>query len=1267
MQSHARGRIRRLVLLAPLWMTAALMPLWLLQNFPVEPHPEGRVELVPLAVREAREPSTTRFVERSAEQTGIDFQNELAHHNTHTYLTNGAGLAVGDYDQDGLPDLYFVSQDGGNRLYRQIAPLRFEDATEQAGDLSGGEAWGSGACFVDVDGDGWLDLYVCNMEAKNLLYRNRGDGTFEECAARFGLDIAAASTMAAFCDYDRDGDLDVYLLTNRALHATLAMTEEVLRDIKAPADSVRPARQMVPSLQQLDAPALRRLQQGEGQPGDAVPNELREHFLVAYDRLWMAGQPDRLLQNDQGTFREVTSSAGLQGAGVDQGMGLSATWWDHDDDGWPDLYVANDLESPDVLWRNMGDGTFQDITLQTLPHTAYYGMGSDAGDIDNDGRLDFFVADMSATTHKKAKILMGDMNAQRAALIHSRPQQQMRNSLFWNAGTGRFAEVARIAGVASTDWTWSTLFGDLDNDGLLDLFVTNGIARFEMNPDLGIRVSRLWRDGRQQEAIDLIRNVPPLPERNVALRNESNLAGRSLHFEKNPQSPRPWGLDQQGISHGAALVDLDRDGDLDVVTNNWNATASVFENTSDQDRNHAFCVELRGRSNNRTGLGARVWLRQGDRTQVREAWSSRGYLSGQEARLHYGLGERNDPVTVLVRWPSGRLQEVRDLPVDHLAILHEPAAGAAWMPASPDTQPLFAPLAAAPDARQRETDFDDYDRQFLLPHKMSQLGSGVAAGDADGDGRDELFLGSGKGHAGTLMSFQRGRWREVEGPWREDLECEDMAALWLDADGDSDLDLLVTSGGVEVPAGDERLRDRLYLNLGNLVFRRDYDALPDVRESSGAAAAADFDGDGDLDLFVAGRTVPDRYPEAPPSRLLRNDAGRFRDVTTDCAPALMEAGMVTAALFLPLGSDPYPDLVLAGRWQPLRIFENTDGTSFRETSKERGLPAEHGWWNSLAALDVDNDGDLDLVAGNQGTNTKYKASAEHPLGLVYSDFDDNGTRDLVETKYEGDRLLPVRGRSCSSQAMPFLAERFPTYEQFASSLLEDIYPSDKLAGAKRLSAQLMQSVVLRRQDEGTFQLQPLDQMAQWAPIQGMAVADFDGDGRTDVACGTNFFSPEPESGHFDGGLGLLLHGGEGGLGSLQPAVSGISHCGDHKGACATDLDADGCPDLVLAQNSGPLVCLRGRPAEKPLQLRLQGPAGNPTAVGAVVTVERADGSRQAMARLAGSGYLSQDSAALWIGRSGAALVAVEVVWPSGQRTRHTDGLALEVWDLPSPR
>jgi hypothetical protein len=1164
------------------------------------PHAEGPGGITSTPLRAPAGGETPRFRRLDPAVCGLAFANELRPENRYQYLTNGAGLAVGDYDGDGLVDVYLVSQDGQNQLFRQTAPLQFENVTAKAGGVDGGEAWGTGAVFADIDGDGDLDLYVCNLEAKNLLYENRGDGTFRENAAKFGLDLVAASMMAAFADYDNDGKLDLYLLTNRALHAGWALTPEVLDGMRAPAATARAPREMVPSQQQL-AQSAELERAGKLQRDDDLPLDLRDHLLAFHGKTFMTGQPDRLLRHVGGRFVDVSTSAGING----HGMGLSATWWDYDADGYPDLYVANDLESPDTLYHNQQDGTFRDVTAEVLPHTAYYGMGGDAGDVDGDGRLDFVVADMSMTTHKKAKVLMGDMNRQRDVLIHMRPPQYMRNALLlntgvWDRGLGHFQEAGILAGVASTDWTWSVLFGDLDNDTRLDLFATNGIARFDTDPDLDLRVKELWAQNRRQAAIDLIQNVRKVPEKNLALRNVGD-----LQFAKTGGD---WGLDLEAVTHGAVLVDLDGDGDLDVVVNNWNEPAAVYENRTTDG--HAITVQLRGQGSERFGTGARVAATLADGTKlVREVSLARGYLSGPSTELHFGLGQDTRVATLQVHWPSGHRQAFTDLATGQRYTITEPP-GPAPARLATEPEPHLYEAAKPPDFRHQENVFDEYIDQPLLPAGVSKLGPGMALGDANADGIDDLFVGGARGQSGNLFLASQHGWQVQQGPWTHDADREDMGVLWLDYDGDGDLDLFVASGGAEGKPGDVTLRDRIYRNDGKGAFVRDDSVLPDVRESSGHACAADFDHDGDLDLFVAGRLVAGAYPDAPPSHLYRNDRGRFVDVTAELAPVLQTAGMVTSALFTDVDDDGWSDLLVAAHWQPIRLLHNDGGKAFVDQTEAAGLAPHTGWWNSLCAWDADADGDLDYVAGNQGWNTKYKANAEHPARLFFADFDDNGTRDLVEAKYQGDTLLPVRGRSCSSQAMPFLAQKFPTYEQFASSTLKEIYPEPKLAASGQLQATTLASCLLRNDGKGHFTIEELPRRAQIAPIFGMLAMD------DLLVCAQNSYAPEPETGRHDGGTGLVLRSTKNGIDVVPPSAHGICDFGDRKSLVVT---GDG--TVLVAPNDGPITAWRG--AAKRATLALPAAKGNPQAIGTRVVFEFTDGSRRAIEVQAGTSYLSQ--------------------------------------------
>ena len=1278
----------------------------------------------------ARVPSAgPRFAKLDPAATGLQHQNLLRRENVVAYVYSGAGLAVGDYDGDGLPDVYLVSQDGPNKLFRQTAPMRFVDVTASAGGLDGGDAWGTAASFADVDGDGDLDLYVCNLESPNLLYQNQGDGTFVEKAGPFGLGQALASMGCAFADYDQDGDLDCYLLANRALRHNLPA--EILADVTLPSTVRRSKAQLAPAMP--DFPRGK-----DGVP--TVPPGYEEHFFLVdgAPAPFQAGQRDRLLRNDgYGRFVDASDEAGIR----DQGNGLSVVWWDFDGDGRLDLYVANDFQSPDLLYRNLGGGRFQEVADAMLPHTPFFGMGSDFGDVDGDGRFDLLVADMSSTSHYWGKMLMGSMDQHRWFLMHSRPQQYMRNALYVNTGTGRFQEAAHLAGLASTDWTWAVRFGDLDDDGRLDVYATNGIPVFTDNPDTGEEFDGLWRQGQQQQALALFRAIPSVPEKKVARRNVGDLQFEDVGAK--------WGLDEASVAHGAVLCDLDRDGDLDVLANTMNGPAGLWENRGSDG--HRALVSLRGSRGNRFGVGARIELTAGGRTQVRLVSPTRGYMSAGEPVEHFGLGDAARIERLVVRWPSGRVQQFDGLQADRWFTVAEagvgvaagegsevvavavvkagdasaptaagpvgatnrassrpapasavgttspsatangttgsvPPAGApdttnptaatnraatsAPMPDAPTTQ-LANPVATPPKpnatdseteppfftatalpAKHTERDFDDYAIQPLLPHRLSRLGPGLACGDADGDGRVDVWLAGAAGQPGTLLHAQaNGGFAPVAGPWAQHADCEDLGACWFDADADGDLDLYVASGGVEAGVRSELLRDRLYRNDGGLRFvDATAEALPDVRRSSSCVAAADFDRDGDVDLFVGTRVDPGRFPHSAPSVLLRNDGGRFTDVASALLPAAGELGMVTAAQWTDLDGDGWLDLAVAASWQPARVLGNDGGKAMVDRTDALGLGALRGQWQSLAAADLDGDGDVDLALGNLGLNTKYKATAAKPLSLFARDFDGNGTFDVVEAKAGADGLLPVRGLSCSSQAMPFVRQRFPTYDAFARANLGAIY-GDALAQCLELSCSELQHVVLRN-DGARFAVLPLPRRAQLAPAFGIGVADFDGDGHQDLVLAQNFFSPEPETGRFDGGLGLWLRGrGDATCDVVPPLASGIVLPDDQKALALADLDGDGAPEWLSAANDGGVRAFRASMPSASLAVLLRGRAGNRDAIGARVTLVRSDGTQQVREVHAGSGYLAQSEPCAWFADvpDGCRLA---VVWPDGARSEH---------------
>ncbi len=1142
-----------------------------------------------------------RFARLDAAATGLSFRNELRPENVVGYVYMGAGLTVGDYDQDGLPDLYLVSQDGPNKLFRQTAPLKFEDVTDKVGlGLDGGDAWGTAATFADVDGDADLDLYVCNLESPNLLFLNQGDGTFVEKAGAFGLGATAASTGAAFADYDNDGDLDLYLLTNRVFRPRLE--REIVAATTLPG-RIRKSRE------ELMAPEL---------------------TFTLDGHTFIAGQQDRLFRNDgYAKFVDVTDEVGLK----DHGNGLSVVWWDFDADGYQDLYVANDFHSPDQLYRNLGDGTFMDVTKQRLPHTAFFGMGTDFADINNDGMMDLCVADMSSTSHYMGKMLMGNMDQYRWFLMNSDPQQYMRNALYVNTGTEHFLEAAHMAGLASTDWTWTVRFADFDGDGRQDFFATNGIPVFADNPDIGNRVKKLWSQGQRQAALEVMRNMPRIDEKNIARRNLGDLKFEDVGAE--------WGLDENGVTHGAVVVDLDGDGDLDVVTNNLNADASVFQNRT--TGTHRLVVRLHAAAGNHFGVGASVQLQAGGLVQTQQVSLTRGYMSAGDATLNFGLGSATKITQLEVRWPSGRRQRVDGLAVDFVHEIWEDEQLKPNAFVSEVVMPLLS-VAATPFSH-RERDFDDFAEQPLLPHRLSRLGPGIACGDVDGDGDDDVWCGGAAGQAGTLLRNTDGKFEPIAGPWQADHECEDLGSVFLDFDSDGDLDLFVGSGGVEAGDNKELLRDRLYVNDGNGTFARaSDDALPGHATSTSVVAAADYDRDGDLDLFVGCRVTPGRFPHADASVLLRNDDGKFVDASA-AVTGLADVGMVSGACWADLDGDGFVDLVVAAQWQPIRVFHNDEGRKFTEQTTDYKLDSLQGLWNGIAAGDLDGDGDIDLVATNLGLNSKYHASPAEPMELFASDFDGNGTLDVIEAKRSGGKILPVRGLSCSGGAMPFLREKFSTYDAFARATLGQIYGT-ALQECLTLSCTELRHVVLEN-DDGRFVAHPLPRVAQVSAGFGVVIRDIDADGHQDIFLAHNFFSPEPETGRIDGGLSICLHG----VGDLrfEQRLDDVALPGDSKAVASLDYDQNGVVDLLVSSNDGPLRVLssRGKPQ---LAVRLAGATGNPAGVGSWITLLRGEQTFVRELR-AGGGYLAQSAPIAWFhnAQRGDTLV---VRWPDGVETRH---------------
>ena len=1171
---------------------------------------------------EPLEPSTTGqaetvFQSLSLDTTGIDFVNPIDQSHAQQYLYTSSfacgGVAVGDIDNDGWPDIFLTSGPKKNRLYRQTSPMKFEDITDAA-KLDSGDVWSVGVAMVDIDNDGDLDIYICNFDTPNHLFINNGDGTFAEKAKQFGVDYVGAGHTPTFCDYDLDGDLDFYLMTN------------YYNDPRGKTD--KPVSGLVDGKPSI-LPDFQKYFHITGIVPGARPNSI----TINHDTV---GQPDRLVRNNgDGTFTEVSKEAGIQG----NGKGNSATWWDYNEDGWPDIYVANDFEDPDRLYRNNGDGTFTNTTEEMVPHTPWFSMGADFGDLDGDGAMDFALADMSGTNHFKQKTAMGAMSDAAEFLNTAVPRQYMRNVVYVNSRGGRFMEAAYLTGLANSDWTWTVRLADFDNDGRVDVFFSNGFSRnlnISDNPELEMRKVGETEWDKHKRA-----KTPELREQNLAYRN----AGE-MKFE---DVSKAWGLDHVGMSFGSATADLDRDGDLDLVVCNLNEPVSVYQNNT-AGGNRAV-IRLKGRFNS-WGIGAKVTLETKAGTQVRQLTPIRGYMASHEPVVHFGLGDQKQISKLTVHWPSGHEQSFENIEANHRLTIVEPD-GKATLPKAASEAPapkaFFKPSVALSDVRHGEIPYNDFVRQPLLPNRYSNLGPGMAWGDIDGDGDDDLWLGGPRTKPGQIhRNDGEGKFAKLDFPAADaDKGSEDMGGLWLDVDSDGDLDLYVVSGGVECNPDTKVLRDRIYLNDGKGGFAKAADEfLPDNFDSGSSVVAADYDRDGDLDLFVGGRIIPGKYPLSPSSRLLQNDSGKFSNAPQEVAK-LSEIGMVTGAVWSDVDNDGWIDLLVAQEWGPIKYFRNEQGKLTDQTA-EAGLSEVLGWWNGITAIDVDNDGDMDYAATNFGLNTKYHASAKRPTLLYYGDFEEDGNLNIIEAEFENETLFPVRGLSCSSRAMPHLLDKFDTYTSFALADLTEIYEPKCLDESKHFKANTLESGVFVN-DGGKFTFKPFPRLAQVAPGFGVVAGDFDGDSNADLYTVQNFFGPQAETGRMAGGVSVLLKGnGDGTFAAMPSRQSGLYVGGDAKSLTTTDLNGDGQLDFVAGVNNEGLLAFERSTTSKHLGIQLRGKNGNSLAAGSKINVEFDDGTSRSVEVAAGSGYLSQSAPLVNIAMpSGLKVVEIEVRWPDG--------------------
>jgi hypothetical protein len=1080
-----------------------------------------------------------QFTAMPAAYTGVRFANRIADDgelNVFTYRNfyNGGGVAIGDLTGDGLPELVLTANQGGPRLYLNEGRFRFRDVTRAAGLRSAKGSWTTGATIADVNGDGRLDVYLCRAgngapaARANELWINQGMGrdsvpTFEEMAADYGVADQGYSTHAAFLDYDRDGDLDLFVINN----------------------SPKPASSF----------------------GVRNTRKVRDPYGGA-----------KLFRNDGARFTDVSARAGIHSPEVAFGLGIAVS--DVNRDGWPDVYVSNDFFERDYLYVNRRDGTFGESLDRQMPVVSYFSMGLDVADVDNDGWSDVYTTDMlpEDETRLKTTSMFESWDVYQAKVRNGYHHQSMRNMLQRNNQDGTFSDVGQMAGVARTDWSWGALIADLDLDGQKDLFVTNGIAKDVTSQDYvaflaNEETMKEMTDGGKAK-VDFRRLTKAMASTRLA-----NYAFRNLGGMRFANVAADWGLATPSFSSGAAYGDLDGDGAPDLVVNNVDDTAFVYRNNARAlGRNHYLQLKLAGEGRNPFAVGARATVHAGDLQAVQELAPARGFQSSVDYTLTFGLGARSAADSVTVEWPDGRTTVLRQVTADQRLTVKQagaaPARGAApSMPAGP--RPLLADRtdATALGFVHRENDFVDFDRERLIPKMLSTEGPGMAVADVNGDQLDDVFMGGAKGQAAQLLVQERdGRFAASNpGLFEPDSVAEDVGALFFDANGDRRPDLYVVSGGSDFSDQAPALEDRLYLNEGGGRFRKAVGALPPDNTSGSRVAAADFDGDGDSDLFVGGRVVPWSYGTSPRSALLQNDGrGRFTNVTARLAPELERAGMVTDAVWRDVDRDGLVDLMVVGEWMPLTLFRNSGGGRLTPASVP-GLERSEGWWNRIVAGDFTGDGRVDFVVGNLGLNARLTAAPDAPATMYVKDFDKNGFVEQIVACYNRGVSYPIALRDDLIKTLPYLKARYLSYASYARQQVTDVFPAAELEGAVVRKAHTFETALARNNGDGSFTLVPLPREAQTAPVYGILATDADGDGRGDLLLAGNFDGVRPDLGRMSASFGLLLRGdGRGGFTPTPAAESGFFVPGQARDIQAVRTAA-GLRYIVARNNDRPLV------------------------------------------------------------------------------------------------
>jgi len=1078
-----------------------------------------------VSCKSLKEKEGMHFTILPATETGVDFNNTIVENdslnmfvNEYTYM--GGGIGIGDFNNDGLPDIFFAGNQVSSQLYLNKGNLQFENITQRAGVAT--TAWCTGVSVVDINNDGWPDVYVCvsgkvpGTARKNLLFINQHNLTFKEQALAYGLADTSYSTQAVFFDYDKDGRLDMYLLNHNL--------------------------------------------------NDDRPNDIRDKKVdsnsVAADKLFHnEGIPAGM---DHPVFKDVSLPAGI----AEDGNGLGVVVSDFNGDGYPDIYVANDYIRNDLLWLNNKNGTFSNCIASSVKHQSYSSMGTDAADLNNDGLPDIVNLDMQPETNERKKMMYSFLNDQRHQLemnkgyepefIHNMLQLNNGTRFINNRNEPFFSEIGEMAGIAETDWSWSALIADLDNDGWKDIHITNGMGRDPTNIDfLEYRHNTVVQSGIPDNNITqrrgFIAHLASLGS--VSLHNYLYKSNGSLVFEDVSAEA---GINQNSISNGAVYADLDNDGDLDIVTNNINSAAFVMRNdiekTGDKSINNNFLtVKLNGDSLNKDGIGTIVYAYRKDSTQMLEQSPVRGYLSTVDSRLHFGFGNSvADSLKII--WPDKKIQLIRNPVLNKLLQVNYKDAVTEQTKDNIPSNLFFDEITQKTgiDFKHAETFFYDYAFQPLIPQKYSQEGPFISTGDLNGDGREDFFIGGAFKQAGKIFLQQ------VNGSFiGKDLVTaakneEDMQSVLFDADGDKDLDLLIVSGSTEFDANSSFYRPRLFLNDGKGNFKQDSTAFsPLVRTPGKAIAIADYDADGDMDVFIGGRVSLGTYPLPPRSYILRNDHGKFTDVTEAVCPALENPGLINAAAWIDIDNDKKPDLIIAGDWMPIRVFKN-NGSTFTEITAQAGMQALPGFWRSLQLADIDNDGDIDIVAGNLGLNNPFHINEQQPAELIAKDYDGNGVTEPILCYYIKDnngkyQLSAGISRDEWAMQMPSIKKKFDHNDLYAKAPMQQIVSREITDGALQLTCKEVRSGWFENNGKGSFSFHPFPLIVQSAPVNTIVCTDINADGNTDIILAGNEYQSSVMAGRYDASYGFVLTGNSKGiLNAVAPVKSGLIIDGDTK-------------------------------------------------------------------------------------------------------------------------